>query len=46
MLECDADTDATSAANAQVSRELSKAATKGDPCNIFSQELIGDLKVP
>jgi len=46
MLECDADKVATSAANAQVSRKLSNAATKGGLYNIFSPEPIDDLKVP
>ena len=40
-LEC-----ATSAANTQVPLNLSKAATKCGPYNIFSPELIDDLKVP
>jgi len=46
VLECHADKDATSAANAQVSRQLSKGATKCGLYNIFSPELIDDLKVP
>jgi len=46
MLVIYADKDATSADNAQVSRKLSKAATKRGPCNIVSPELIDDLKVP